>query len=106
MGFLHQDEPREKPYDVLTPKEAKVYFEWFLTCIPTAVEYLQTQINESEIATFWKPDYTIESLGIVADWLVKKTWLEEILPHEIEEKIQSKVFCTFLDFLVSLAKCI
>jgi len=34
MGIYFEEEPLLKPFEELTGKEAKAYFEWFLSYIP------------------------------------------------------------------------
>ncbi len=85
MGILHPDEPREKLFDDLTPKEAKKYFEWFLSYVPNTIDYIRNHLRD--LGVKWEPDFSIQSLKIIADWLISEINLEEIPIEEIEARI-------------------
>jgi|GEM_PF-3567843 len=87
MGIYFEEEPLLKPFEELTGKEAKAYFEWFLSYIPKANEQIKHEID-NYLKEDWKPDFSLASIEVISKWLYDTTYYREISVEEIDEEIR------------------
>ena len=65
-----------KPYEKYTPRQARIYYEWFISKIPERVEYLQKRSGVDL-------DYTVDSLVPLWRWFLGIAEIEDVTPAGI-----------------------
>lgn len=63
--------PIDKPFEKLTKKEAKEYFDWFISHVDERSDYLRQKVSEGLNIPIETLDFSIESLIFIWRWFLK-----------------------------------
>lgn len=75
-----------KAYEEMTNKEAKVYFQWYISKIDERIQYLQDYIKNDGCSL--ELDFSPESLKSLWNWYIKKITIENKTEEELNEEYQ------------------
>jgi hypothetical protein len=70
MQYVMVDPPLIKSSKEMTRREAKMYFAWFVECIPERIAILEQAVRSSKVPRYqnWAADLLPESLDILGEW--------------------------------------
>jgi|GEM_PF-1641046 len=83
----------DKPFDELTPEEAKINFKWFLDVIPERVSTLRNVVHETHPK--WEADYSRASLRVLSKWVKANVSMRKVTEQENEELIKQRSMTDF-----------
>ncbi|MGL6031819.1 MAG: hypothetical protein ACRC0Q_06550 [Kurthia gibsonii] len=72
-----------KPFEEMNKKEAKQYFEWYVSQIPERMVFLK-QVSNGQILL----DYSKESLIPLFTWFLTTVTIDQLSEEEIEAKLE------------------
>lgn len=71
--------PVDKPFEKLTKKEGKEYFDWFISHVDERSDYLRQKVSEGLNIPIESLDFSIESLIFIWRWFLKIVELKKHL---------------------------
>ncbi|MCR5457867.1 MAG: hypothetical protein K6F14_07305 [Clostridiales bacterium] len=78
-------------FDEMTNKQAKQYFEWYMSVMEERIAYLEHYVNND--GTTIKLDYSRDSLIVLWKWFETKIYLEEKPIEEYERELTETQEC-------------
>ena len=86
--------PLNKPFEDLTNKEAKDYFDWYMDHIDERSEYLRNKVSASLSISIDQLDYSLNSLIPVWKWFLGVAEIKNsfFLANKIQNRALKKLF--------------
>ena len=78
-------------FDEMTNKQAKQYFEWYMSVMEERIAYLEHYVNND--GTTIKLDYSRDSLMVLWKWFETKIYLEDKPIEEYERELAETPEC-------------
>ena len=88
-----------KDFEEMSPKEARVHFDWFVGIIPDRMRLLEARILESFGDGGFELDYTKDSLLKVWTWYQKNVQIEEKSEEELarEKSLANEITVSYIE---------
>lgn len=83
MKFTTSYNPATMNFSMLTKKELKEFYEWFMLNLPYCIEELIQLVRTSPGFENWWADETPQSLDALGDWLSRKIQKHDLTTEEV-----------------------
>ena len=80
--------PYGQDYYLMTPKQVKDNFEWFISKIPERVDYLINRCAKDLKVSVDEFDYSPESLKLIWRWFLKTAKIEKVPKDQLDEMVK------------------
>jgi hypothetical protein len=82
--------PIDKPFEKLSKKETKAYFDWFISHIDERSEYIRQKVSKSLNIAIESLDYSIESLLPIWRWFLQIAEVNKT-PKDVLKQIKNEL---------------
>jgi hypothetical protein len=88
----------------MSPKDLADFYQWFMGIMPTCLQELNKAVKQTPGYENWQPDASIESLGVLGDWLATQVEIRKLTDaeiHRVKDQLDSKFPIEIQDWVLT-----